>query len=82
MTPKEKLREDFKRALIQTTRALSSQQDIEVAFGGDHAQVSGKRARIPLPARVLDPASAAIARGEADAAALRLAHHDDAAHAR
>jgi len=82
MTPKEKLREDFKRALIQTTRALSSQSDVEVAFGGDHAQVQGKKARIPLPARVLDPASAAIARGEADAAALRLAHHDEAAHTR
>ncbi|MEE2691638.1 MAG: cobaltochelatase subunit CobT [Pseudomonadota bacterium] len=82
MTPKEKAREDFKRALIQTTRALSSQNEVEVAFGGDHAQVSGKRARIPLPARVLDPAAAAIARGEADAAALRLAHHDDAKHAR
>ncbi len=81
MTPKEKAREDFKRALIQTTRALSSQNEVEVAFGGDHAQVSGKRARIPLPARVLDPAAAAIARGEADAAALRLAHHDDAKHA-
>ena len=63
MTPKEKAREDFKRALIQTTRALSSQNEVEVAFGGDHAQVSGKRARIPLPARVLDPAAAAIARG-------------------
>lgn len=80
MTPKEKLREDFKRALIQTTRALSAQSDVEVAFGGDHAQVQGKKARIPLPARVLDPVAAAIARGEADAAALRLAHHDEAAH--
>jgi cobaltochelatase CobT len=82
MTPKEKLREDFKRALVQTTRALSAQQDVEVAFGGERAHVQGKRARIPLPARVLDPETAAVARGEADAAALRLAHHDDRAHAR
>ncbi|NWG71699.1 MAG: cobaltochelatase subunit CobT [Parvularculaceae bacterium] len=82
MTPKEKLREDFKRALVQTTRALSALPDVEVAFGGDHAQVQGKKARIPLPARVLDREAAAIARGEADAAALRLAHHDDRAHQR
>ncbi len=82
MTPKEKLREDFKRALVQTTRALSALPDVEVAFGGEHAQVQGKKARIPLPARVLDPESAAIARGEADAAALRLAHHDERAHRR
>ncbi len=82
MTPKERLREDFKRALAQTTRALSAQKDVEVAFGGDRAQVQGKKARLPLPHRVIDSKSAAIARGEADAAALRLAHHDHAAHVR
>ncbi len=77
---KEQIRDAFKRALLHTTRALSAQRDVEVAFGGDHAAVQGKSARIPLPARVLDPASAAIARGESDAAALRLAHHDAVAH--
>ncbi|MEL7488888.1 MAG: cobaltochelatase subunit CobT, partial [Pseudomonadota bacterium] len=82
MTPKEKIREDFKRALLQTTRALSAQPDVEVAFGGDHAQVAGKTARIPLPARQLDPSTAAVARGESDLAALQLAHHDAATHAR
>lgn len=81
MHDKEQIREGFKRALLHTTRALSAQRDIEVAFGGEHAAVQGKSARIPLPARVLDPASAAIARGESDAAALRLAHHDSEAHA-
>ncbi|WP_375206122.1 cobaltochelatase subunit CobT [Hyphococcus sp.] len=82
MQDKEKIREAFKRALLQSTRALSAQRDVEVGFGGEHAAVQGKSARIPLPARVLDPASAAIARGESDAAALRLAHHDSTAHAR
>lgn len=82
MTPKEKLREDFKRALLHTTRALAAQHDVEVAYGGEHASVQGKSARIPLPARVLDREAAAIARGEGDAAALRLAHHDMEAHQR
>ncbi len=80
MTPKEQIREAFKRALLHTTRALSAQHDVEVAFGGEHASVRGKNARIPLPARVIDAKSASIARGEGDAAALRLAHHDEAAH--
>ncbi len=80
MLNKEQIREAFKRALLSTTRALSAQRDVEVAFGGEHAAVQGKSARIPLPARVLDDASAAIARGESDAAALRLAHHDAAMH--
>jgi cobaltochelatase CobT len=79
---KEQIREAFKRALLHTTRALSAQRDVEVAFGGEHAAVQGKSARIPLPARVLDKVSAAIARGESDAAALRLAHHDSTAHQR
>ncbi|MEM9494524.1 MAG: cobaltochelatase subunit CobT [Pseudomonadota bacterium] len=80
MTPAEKLREAFKRALIHTTRALSAQPEVDVAFGGEHASVQGRAAKIPLPARVLDKGAAAIARGEGDAAALRLAHHDPAAH--
>jgi cobaltochelatase CobT len=82
MTPKEKAREDFKRALVQTTRALSALPDVEVAFGGERANVSGRKARIPLPARALDQDAAMIARGEADSAALRLAHHDARAYAR
>ena len=80
MTPKEQIREAFKRALLHTTRALSAQPEVDVAFGGDHASVQGTAAKIPLPARVLDKGAAAIARGEADAAALRLAHHDPVAH--
>lgn len=76
MTPKERAREDFKRALVQTTRAISAAAEVEVTFGGDHASVTGRQAKIPLPARVLDRDAAMIARGEADGAALRLAHHD------
>jgi len=76
MTPKERARENFKRALVQTTRALSALPEVEVSFGGEHSTVSGRQAKIPLPARVIDRDAAMVARGEADAAALRLAHHD------
>ena len=82
MTPKEKAREDFKRALIQTTRALSSLPEVEVSFGGEHFAVTGRQAKIPLPARIIDREAALVARGEADAAALRLAHHDQGAYAK
>ena len=80
MNEREKIRESFKRALLQTTRALSSRHEVDVAFGGDHASVHANSARIPLPARILDKAAAASARGEGDAAALRLAHHDAYTH--
>ena len=79
-TQTEKLREDFKRALLQTTKALCAVSDAEIGFGGDHASVIGKQAKLPLPARVLDRNAAMIARGESDAAALKLAHHNETTH--
>ena len=43
--------------------------------------VSGKRARLPLPTRALPAAEMAKLRGQSDAIALRLRHHDDGVHA-
>jgi cobaltochelatase CobT len=43
--------------------------------------VSGKRARLSMPTRALPPAEMAKLRGQSDAIALRLRHHDDAVHA-
>ncbi len=82
MDKSEEVREAFKRALLNTTKALSATQEAEVSFGGDKPQVSGKIARIPLPDRILSRETAAITRGEADAAALRLAHHNASDHLR
>ena len=74
--------ERFKRVLVQATKALSAEPDVEVRFGGDRPSVSGSDARLPLPPRRLDKAKVAISRGHADGAALRLAHHDAGLHAR
>ncbi len=82
MDRKEEIREAFKRALLHTTKALSATEEVEVSFGGDKPHVSGNLARIPLPDRIINRDTAAITRGEADAAALRLAHHDAGAHLR
>ncbi len=76
----QEMREAFKRALLQTTKALSATQEVDVSFGGDVMQVAGTTARIPLPDRIINRETAAITRGEADAAALRLAHHDAITH--
>jgi len=69
----------FKRALSAATRSLAAQSDVEVAFGGERPVVRGKRARIPNPHRKATAKQTAISRGLADAAALKLAHHDEAA---
>ncbi|MEM9809738.1 MAG: cobaltochelatase subunit CobT [Pseudomonadota bacterium] len=72
--------ERFKRVISQTTRALSAEPETDVKFGGDEPVVTGTEARLPLPPRRLDAKRVAISRGHADAAALRLAHHDAGLH--
>ena len=72
----------FKRATAAALRAMAEQGDIEVQFSSEPAGVNGKRARLPHPPGDLDPRELAIVRGNADAAALRLRHHDRAIHLR
>ena len=73
--------EEFKRATAGVLRAIAEQPDVQVAFQPGPSGVSGKRARLPLPTRALPPAEMAKLRGQSDAIALRLRHHDDAVHA-
>ncbi len=74
--------ERFRQATSATLRAIAARGDIEVAFSNEPAGISGTRARVPSPSRDLPAAEVALARGEADAVALRLRHHDAAVHAR
>ena len=72
--------EMFKQALTATAKAMSAEREVEVVYAGETARGEGKRITLPPPPRDLSPVLAARARGEADAAALRLAHHDPVAH--
>src|SRR6185369_6964060 len=74
--------EPFKRALANAARSLAESPDLEVVFSGEGPQLSGNRAVLPHPPRDMTPVDAARLRGLADQMALRLAHHDPAAHAR
>ena len=73
--------EEFKRATAGVLRAIAEQSDVQVAFQPGPSGVSGKRARLPLPTRALPAAEMAKLRGQSDAIALRLRHHDDGVHA-
>jgi cobaltochelatase CobT len=73
--------EEFKRATAGVLRAIAEQPDVQVAFQPGPSGVSGKRARLPLPTRALPAAEMAKLRGQSDAIALRLRHHDDGVHA-
>jgi cobaltochelatase CobT len=70
----------FKRALAITTRAIAGEKDLDVRYGGEIAGFSGGRIVLPNPGPEPSARAAAAVRGRADALALRLAHHDEAAH--
>ncbi len=74
--------EPFKRALAYATRSLAETPDLEITFGGDGPRITGKTAVLPHPPRDMDAREAARIRGLADQIALRIAHHDEGAHAR
>lgn len=74
--------EVFREALSAATKALSATDEVEVSFSPDGTAQTGKKIIIKNPPKSVDPELAARIRGEADAAALRLAHHDPSAHAR
>ena len=74
--------EPFKRALAHAARSLAEQPDLEVVFSADGPSLQGHKAVLPHPPRDLPPKEAARIRGLADQMALRLGHHDEAAHAR
>jgi cobaltochelatase CobT len=82
MAVKETPAELFKRALAQSTRALAGKEDLEVVFGAEGPRLSADRLVLPHPPRAFTTDDAQRLRGEADGLALRLAHHDDAAHAK
>ncbi len=83
MPLKETPAEIFKRALAQSTRALAGrEEELEIAFGAEGPKLAPGRIVLPHPPRVLSDPEAERVRGQADALALTLAHHDDGEHAK
>ncbi len=74
--------EKFQRALIQSTRALAGEKNLEVQFSAQGPQLNGARMLLPLPNQPFTSAEAARLRGHADRLALRIAYHDASIHAR
>ncbi|MDB5721059.1 MAG: cobT [Alphaproteobacteria bacterium] len=74
--------EAFRQVLTGASRAIAREPDLELSFTADVPSTSGKAVKVPMPGRTLPEREVAEARGFADAAALRLRHHDPALHAR
>ncbi|MDE1149226.1 MAG: cobaltochelatase subunit CobT [Azospirillaceae bacterium] len=82
MSDRESPLEAFKRATGAAVRAVAERADLTVAFSAEPPGFTGTRVRVPLPTRDLNVRDVAPVRGAADAAALRLRHHDAGLHAR
>ena len=70
----------FKRALTAASRAISSEAEINIAFGSDLPTMQGKTIRLPLPSRGLPSQSALKVRGAADSFSLHHRYHDEQVH--
>jgi cobaltochelatase CobT len=72
----------FKAILSGTARAMARDSEVEVAFTADAPHLAGKAIKVPSPSRTLPRDQVALARGFADASALKLRHHNAALHGR
>ncbi len=74
--------EPFKKALAEATRVLAEDRDLAVTYSVDPPGMSGDQVRLPQITRRMTPDEVLLARGTADAFALRHRYHDVGTHAR
>ena len=74
--------ESFRQVLTGASRAIAREAEVELGFTADQPSASGKSIKVPMPGRTLPAREVAEARGHADAAALKLRHHDAALHSK
>ncbi|MFZ2995614.1 cobaltochelatase subunit CobT [Sphingobium sp.] len=71
----------FKDVLSGTARSMARDMEVEVGFTADAPHMAGKAIKVPTPSRALPADQVALARGFADANALKLRHHNARVHA-
>jgi cobaltochelatase CobT len=71
----------FKDVLSGVARAMTRDAEVEVGFTADTPHAVGKAIKVPTPSRALPADQVALARGFADASALKLRHHNAKVHA-
>jgi len=74
--------EPFKKALAEATKAMAGRPELTVAFSVDPPACTAGAMRLPQVTRRMTRDEVMLARGTADAYALRLRYHDDGTHRR
>jgi len=72
----------FKKALAEATRVLADDAELAVSFSVDPPGLSNDAVRLPQVSRRMTREEVLLARGTADAFAMRHKYHDAATHAR
>jgi cobaltochelatase CobT len=70
----------FKDVLSSAARSIARDAEVEVGFTADTPHMVGKAIKVPTPGRNLPADQVALARGYADANALKLRHHNAKVH--
>lgn len=70
----------FKSAMGAAVRAIGGKHDLEVTFSADRPILTADKARLANLPRLPTLRDIAIARGQGDAMAMRLASHDPETH--
>ena len=81
-TPINNPADPFKKALAEATKVLADDHELSVSFTVDPSGSTNDAVRLPQVSRNLSRGEVLLARGTADALALRHKHHDLATHAR
>ncbi len=74
--------EPFKKALAEATKAMANEPELAVTYSVDPPGLSNDAARLPQVTRRITRQEVLLARGTADAYAMRLRFHNDATHRR
>ena len=80
--PNDNPADPFKKALAEATRAMAANGDLAVAYSIDPPGLSNDTARLPQVSRRMTRQEVLLARGTADAYALRTRFHNESIHNR
>ncbi|MBC7138057.1 MAG: cobaltochelatase subunit CobT [Defluviimonas sp.] len=82
MKPSDNPADPFKKALAEATRTMADDREMTVSYSVDPPGMTAETMRLPQVSRRMTSDEVLLARGTADAFALRHRHHDDAISAR
>ncbi len=74
------LAEIVKKTITEATRSIADEPELEVVFGDEPPQITGKKIKLREPNTSLNKEDLSILRGNADLLALKIKNHDEAVH--